>query len=65
VNDTENLLANDRVQIQIQDSGMWRTVHITENQSQQVLINMRSIQARYPDKRVRAIDSDGRLIDLL
>jgi hypothetical protein len=44
---------------------MWRTVHITQNLSQQVLLNMQSIQARYPDKRVRAIDSNGRLIDLL
>jgi len=54
------------VDIQIQDrSGTWRTVHTTQNPSQQILLNMKSIQSRYPDKRVRAIGKDGRLIDLL
>jgi hypothetical protein len=58
-------LTNDNVEIQIQDTGTWKTVHVTQNQSQQVLISMKSIQSRYPDKRVRAVDSDGRLIDLI
>ena len=56
-------MAVENVEIQIQDSGTWRTVHVTQNQSQQVLINMKSIQARYPDKRIRAVGSDGQLID--
>ena len=58
-------MKNDNVEIQIQDTGMWRTVHVTQNESQQILTNMKSIAVRYPDKRVRAIDSDGRLIDLV
>ena len=58
-------MTNDNVEIQIQDTGTWKTVHVTQNQSQQVLINMKSIQSRYPDKRVRAVDSVGRLIDLI
>jgi hypothetical protein len=56
----------ENVEIQIQDqSGTWRTVHTTQNQPQQVLVNMKGIQSRYPDKRVRAIGRDGRVIDLL
>jgi hypothetical protein len=58
-------LATETVEIQIQDSGTWRTVHRTQNQSQQVLLNMKAIQSRYPDRRVRAVGKDGRLIDLL
>lgn len=57
------------VEIQAQDTtGNWRTYHITNiniNNSQVVLIEMRSLKRRYPDSRVRAVDRRGRLIDLL
>jgi hypothetical protein len=55
------------VEIQAQDNtGNWRTYHITNiNNSQVVLIEMRSLKSRYPDFRVRAVDRSGRLIDLL
>jgi hypothetical protein len=55
------------VEIQAQDTtGNWRTYHITSiNNSQVVLIEMRSLKSRYPDSRVRAVDRSGRLIDLL
>jgi hypothetical protein len=55
------------VEIQAQDTtGNWRTYHITNiNNSQVVLIEMRSLMSRYPDSRVRAVDRSGRLIDLL
>jgi hypothetical protein len=55
------------VEIQAQDTtGNWRTYHITNiNNSQVVLIEMRSLKRRYPDSRVRAVDRSGRLIDLL
>ena len=56
----------DGVNIQIQDkAGVWRTVHTTNNNSQQILSGMKSIQSRYPDVRVRTVGSDGRLIDML
>ena len=56
----------DQVQIQAQDlSGMWRTVQYTFNQSQRILAAMHSLQRRYPNYRIRAIDQNGRIIDIL
>jgi hypothetical protein len=53
--------------IQIQDlSGVWRTVHTTcDNNTQRISSEMRSAQSRYPKYRVRAVDRDGHLIDVL
>jgi hypothetical protein len=57
---------NDRIEIQAQDtSGMWRTYHVTMNDSQRILAEMRSIQSRYPNYRVRAVDQNGRVVDIL
>ena len=56
----------DRVNIQLQDnSGMWRTYGNTVNNSQFILNEMQSLKNRYPNNRVRAIDSNGRMIDML
>jgi hypothetical protein len=56
----------DRIEIQAQDtSGMWRTYHVTMNDSQRILAEMRSIQSRYPNYRVRAVDQNGRVVDIL
>ena len=57
---------NDQIEIQAQDtSGMWRTYHVTMNDSQRILAEMRSIQSRYPNYRVRAVDQNGRVVDIL
>ena len=54
------------IQIQAQDTtGNWRTYLTVLNQSQRILSEMRSLQSRYPDYRIRAIDSDGRVVDIL
>lgn len=56
----------DQVQIQFQDlTGNWMTVRITQNNSQMIIMAMREVKNTYPDKRVRAVDMDGRLIDIL
>jgi len=56
----------DRIEIQAQDtSGMWRTYHVTMNDSQRIVAEMRSIQSRYPSYRVRAVDQNGRIVDIL
>jgi hypothetical protein len=56
----------DRIEIQAQDtSGMWRTYHVTMNDSQRIVSEMRSIQSRYPSYRVRAVDQNGRVVDIL
>jgi hypothetical protein len=55
----------DLVNVQIQDySKNWLTVSRVVNNLQRVAFEMRSVQSRYPDRRVRAVDNDGRLIDL-
>jgi hypothetical protein len=56
----------DRVEIQAQDTtGNWRTYHITDTNSQRILSEMKSLQSRYPDYRIRAIDQNGRVVDIL
>ena len=57
---------NDHVQIQLQDTtGNWRTYHVTVNNSQMILTEMKNLQSRHQNQRVRAVDMDGRIIDIL
>jgi len=52
--------------IQIQDySKLWITVSRVVSNLQRIGYELRAIQSRYPDRRVRAVDNNGRLIDLL
>jgi hypothetical protein len=54
----------DLVNVQIQDySKNWLTVSRVVNNLQRIGYEMRSVQSRYPDRRVRAVDDDGRWID--
>jgi hypothetical protein len=54
------------IEIQIQDhGGTWRAVSNVVDNLQRVGFELRSVQSRYPDRRVRAIGKDGRLIDIL
>ena len=56
------------VEIQAQDtSGNWRTYHVTPASSnmQRVLSEMKTLKQRLPDYRVRTIDEDGRVVDIL
>jgi ribulose bisphosphate carboxylase small subunit len=56
----------DEAHIQLQDgSGMWRTYTITINQSQKVLMEMQNLKRNHPNLRVRAVDKNGRVIDIL
>jgi len=61
-----NVINNDKVQIQLQDTtGNWRTYHVTVNLSQNILAEMKNLQRRFPNNRIRAVDEDGRLVDIL
>jgi hypothetical protein len=53
--------------IQYQDaSGVWRTVGMVVNNSQYIIQAMSLAQTQYPNKRVRAIDSNTKsIIDIL
>lgn len=56
----------DYAQIQIRDyGGLWLTVSTVVNNLQRIGFELKSVQSRYPDRRVRAVSDDGRLIDLL
>lgn len=56
----------ERIDIQLQDSsGVWRTYVNTLNNSQRILSEMRSLQSRFPNYRVRAVDQNGRVVDIL
>jgi hypothetical protein len=56
----------DNVQIQLQDqTGNWRTYQVTLNNSQYIISGMRSLASQFPNQRVRAIDMNGRLLDIL
>jgi hypothetical protein len=56
----------DQAEVQIQDyGGNWRTVSNVVNNLQRIGFELRSVKSRYPDRRVRAVDKSGRLIDLL
>ena len=54
------------VEIQLQDeSGNWRTYLITINNSQMIHLRMKELKNQHPDRRVRALDSNGRLVDMI
>ncbi len=52
--------------IQRQNNGNWLDVtSLPAEDTQKLLIEMRSVKRSYPAERVRAVDMDGRLIDIL
>jgi hypothetical protein len=55
----------DYVSIQAQLSGLWRTYNNVQNNSQRILAAMQELKSQFPDYRIRAIDSDGRMVDIL
>lgn len=56
---------NSYIQIQADFSGNWRTVSHVMNNSQYIAHAMKSVAKMHPTKRVRAVDSNGRLVDML
>lgn len=56
----------DNIELQIQDdTGNWRTCHVTLNESQRIISGMRQLSEQYPNKRIRAVDSNRRIVDIL
>lgn len=55
------------IQIQFQDNGTWLTTIVLDDTSndQYVLHEMKNAKMAFRDKRIRAIDSEGRLVDML
>jgi hypothetical protein len=60
-----NSFVDSQVQVQIQDeTGMWRTVAVSLNEPQIYAARMREASFNHPDKRIRVIDANGRLLDM-
>ena len=53
------------VEIQVQVNGVWQTFSYIVNDPRFYLNEMRNAQASYPSHRVRTVDENGRLIDML
>ncbi len=56
----------DLIEVQLQDqTGNWRTYSVTQNISALIIEAMRSLKWQFPEQRVRAVDGNGRLMDLI
>ena len=54
------------VNIQYQDvTGSWYTVQVTENEPPRILMAMKSVSRQHPGCRIRAIDENVRIVDIL
>lgn len=52
--------------IQYQDlTGNWIPCEVVPNESPLIILGMRRASDYYPERRIRAVDSDGRLLDNL
>ena len=55
--------------IQWLDSSGWVTTQVIDNgtklNGQLITMAMKDVQAYFPNHRVRAVDSDGRIVDIL
>lgn len=57
---------SDNAFIQVlQSGGSWWTVNTVMNVSQFITHSMTETQSRYPNSRVRAVDDNGRILDIM
>ena len=45
--------------------GIWQTLSTVMNNAQIIAHSMKSLGQRMPDKRIRAVDENGRVVDML
>jgi hypothetical protein len=56
----------DWIEVQAQDlDGNWITHARTQNISSLIREAMEQLRWQFPDKRIRAVDANGRLVDML
>jgi hypothetical protein len=54
------------VEIQLQDDlGNWRTFNVTRNIPTMVIAGMRQLSYQNPGKRIRAVTTNGQIVDIL
>jgi hypothetical protein len=60
------MVADGYIQIQADyGNGSWRTLHTTMNNTQFIANGMKNAKKGHPTKRIRAVDSNRRLVDIL
>jgi hypothetical protein len=60
------MVAEGYIQIQADyGNGSWRTLNTVMNNAQYIAHAMKNVSKMHPAKRVRAVDSNGRLVDML
>ena len=56
----------DWIDIQLQDaSGNWRTYHRTVKNSQMILARMKELANQFLNHRIRAVEENGRVVEIL
>lgn len=59
-------MGNDLIQIQMQDDfGLWLTHTRVSNNQSHIAIEMKNMARMHPNRRIRAVDRAGRVIDIL
>lgn len=58
-------MSSDDAYIQVQISGVWQTFCSTLNDPQYILSEFRNAKNLYPNYRIRAVDKDERLLDIM
>jgi hypothetical protein len=54
------------IYIQVQDdTGNWRTYTVTNDQDLLIISAMNQLKTQFPDKRIRAVDERGSLVNIL
>lgn len=54
------------IEVQIQDdTGNWRTCNVTKNIPAMIIAAMKQLAFQYPGKRIRAVTTDGKIVDIL
>ena len=56
----------NNVELQILDvTYNWRTCHVRQNNSQLIVAGMKQLAQQFPGHRVRVIDSNGNLVNIM
>ena len=56
----------DTIYIQLEDNGNWLTVSSMQSGSSQAMsMEMRTLKRTHPERRVRAVDGEGRILDFM
>jgi len=65
-NASNHTFETNNIYIQTQDiTGNWRTYHVSDPHPHMILSNMQNLSEQFPDQRIRAVDENNRIVDIL